>query len=278
MRYVQRAVIALFVVSVLIFGASKATSFFQGNGSSPEIKSSSDVVKVKCDYTKQEILAGLTAYDKEDWNLKDEIMVGSISRFFEYGKSKVTYAVFDSSNRSATYTRTVVFEDYTSPEITLTNPLVIKVNDFVDEKNLIGATDVFDGDISSRVRITKNNINYNIAGTYSIGVEVTNSFGDVVKQELPVHIVTDPETLVDIDLKQNVLYLEKGQKFAPEKYVKRATSFYGKPMDVAAVQAFSNVNVNKAGCYEVEYRATDETGNTGVTYMIVIVTEKGGVK
>ncbi len=278
MRYVQKAVIALFVVSVLLFGVSKIIGFIKQDSSAPVIESTKDKITVSCNYTQEEILSGLTAKDEQDGDLTDKIMVGNISRFTEYGKSNVTYVVFDSSNQPATYTREVVFQDYVSPRFHLAKPLVIKANESVNESDLVGATDVFDGDISRYVRVKSSNINYSVAGKYALNVEVINSFGDLVEAELPVYVVTDPETRVDIKLKENVLYIEKGDNFDPMSYVEGATSFFGNPMDISSVSAESHVNTDKVGCYDVKYTAIDDTGSRGVTYMVVFVTEKGEVK
>ena len=275
MRLIQKAVIALFVVSVVIFGVSKASEIFSGDSSKPVINSTSDRITVGCDYTEKEILAGLTAEDRQDGDLTDEIILGNLSRFIEKGKSKATYVVFDSSNQPATYVREVVFKDYISPRFMLGKPLVVKTNSSVNEKDLISAEDVFDGDISNRIRITDSNINYTVTGDYIIKAEVSNSFGDVVKADFPVHVVTEPEARVEISLKKNVVYLEKGDTFNAAAYIDRVTSYYGKPVDKASVGIESFVNTSKTGCYEVRFTATDETGNRGVTYMVVFVTEKG---
>lgn len=275
MRYVQKAVIALFVVSVLIFGVSKVSEIFSGESSKPVINSTSDSITVSCNYTEKEILQGLTAEDRQDGDLTDEIILGNLSRFSEKGKSKATYVVFDSSNQPATYTREVIFKDYVSPQFRLGKPLVVKTNSSVSEKDLISAEDIFDGDISGRVRIIDSNINYNVTGDYIIKAEVSNSFGDVVKADFPVHIVTEPEARVEISLKKNVVYLEKGDTFNAADYIDRVTSYYGQPVDKASVGIESFVNTSKTGCYEVRFTATDETGNRGVTYMVVFVAEKG---
>ncbi len=275
MRLIQKAVIALFVVSVVIFGVSKASEIFSGESSKPVISSTSDRITVSCDYTEKEILQGLTAEDRQDGDLTDEIILGNLSRFIEKGKSKATYVVFDSSNQPATYVREVVFKDYTSPQFMLGKPLVVKTNSSVDEKNLIGATDVFDGDVTGRVRIKSSNVNYDITGDYVINAEVSNSFGDTVEAKFPVHIVTEPETRVKISLKDNVAYLEKGSVFDPAAYVERVVSYHGQPIDKASVGIESTVNTEIPGLYEVKYTAVDETGNRGVTYMVVFVTEKG---
>lgn len=277
LRIIQKAVIFLFAVSVVIFGVSKVSEIFGGESSKPVIKSTSDSITVSCDYTEKEILAGLTAEDRQDGDLTDEIIVGNLSRFIEKGKTKATYVVFDSSNQPATYTREVVFSDYVSPQFRLGKPLVLKTNSSANEKDLVSATDVFDGDITGRVKITESNINYNVTGDYVVKAEVSNSFGDTVKASLPVHVVTEPETRVEISLKENVVYLEKGEKFNALSYIDRVTSFFGQPMDKASVGIESLVNTSKPGCYEVKFTATDETGNRGVTYMIVFVTEKGEI-
>lgn len=275
MRIIQKSVIVLFVVSVVIFGVSKVSEIFSGETSKPVIKSTADKITVPCDYTEDEILAGLTAEDRQDGDLTDEIIVGNISRFIEKGKSKVTYVVFDSSNQPATYVREVVFKDYASPQFRLGKPLVVKTNSSVNEKELISATDVFDGDITGRVRITDSNVNYTVTGDYVIKAEATNSFGDTIEASFPVHVVTEPETRVEISLKENVVYLEKGDKFNAVSYIDRVTSFYGQSVDKSSVGIESSVNTSVPGCYEVRFTATDETGHRGVTYMVVFVTEKG---
>lgn len=277
MRIIQKAVIVLFAVSVVIFGVSKVSEIFGGESSKPVIKSTSDSITVSCDYTEKEILQGLTAEDRQDGDLTNEIIVGNFSRFVEKGKSKATYVVFDSSNQPATYVREVVFKDYVSPQFRLGKPLVIEANSSVNEKDLISATDVFDGDISSRVKVTDSNVNYSVTGDYVVRAEVSNSFGDTVKADFPVHVVTSPETRVELSLKENVVYVEKGAKFNALSYIDRVTSFFGQPMDKSSVGIESLVNTSKPGCYEVRFTATDETGNRGVTYMVVFVTEKGDI-
>ncbi len=128
MKFIQRAVIALFVVAVVIFGVSEVAGLFGTSASAPVIMCDDSELKINCDYTEKEILAGVTAEDKQDGDLTSEIIVGNISRFTEKGKARVTYVVFDSSNQPATYTRDVIFKDYTSPRITLSKPLVVKTN------------------------------------------------------------------------------------------------------------------------------------------------------
>ena len=80
-----------------------------------------------------------------------------------------------------------------------------------------------------------------------------------------------------ISLKENIVYLEKGAKFNPSKYIDSVVSFYGQPVSKSAVKTASDVNTAKKGCYEVKFTATDESGYTGITYMIVFVTEKGEI-
>ena len=52
---------------------------------------------------------GLTAKDKTDGDLTDQIMVASMSHFLEPGTVSVKYVVFDAHNNSATLTRKVHF-------------------------------------------------------------------------------------------------------------------------------------------------------------------------
>lgn len=270
MRAVRIIVVALLVVALGLYGAAWIVQQANEDPTLPTLTSDIDLLELPCAYSEEQMLSGLHAYDQRDGDLTGEIMVGEISRFQQKGTSEVTYVVFDSSNQPATLTRQVVFTDYRSPQFTLTQPLVFVEGRGSSASSYVGATDMLDGDISSLVRMVDSNISYSVAGDYELQVEVTNSYGDVSKATLPVHIVQQYQQGLTIQLTENLVYLSAGASFDPYEYVSAVTTSSGSQVSVNAVNAVSNVDTSVPGCYEVEY-TVQSGGSEGVTWLVVMV-------
>ena len=127
----------------------------------------------------------------------------------------MSYVVFDSYNQSATFTRPVQFTDYESPRFTLTEPLVFQAGRGGRAMDRIGAEDSVDGDISSLVIQSGSDVDYGEAGEYTIHVEVTNRFGDLQTEALPVHVLEVIPTRAQLVLRTPLLYLNLGEIFRP---------------------------------------------------------------
>ena len=85
----------------------------------PVITSTIDELYVDVTTGEEGLKDGLTAFDDEDGDITENIIVGTISPFKKKGVSDVEYVVFDSSNNVGRYERTVCFENYESPKIHL---------------------------------------------------------------------------------------------------------------------------------------------------------------
>ena len=271
MKYVRIAVIILLAASLGIYGAGVTREKSGEDPTMPVIESDREVLEIPVDYEEADLLEGLTASDEKDGDLTDQILVGEFSQFVEKGLCNVSYVVFDSSNQPATFSRQVRFMDYVSPRLTLSEPLVFTVGQAESAVARIGATDVLDGDISSLIRQTDSDIDYRTAGSYTITVEVTNSFGDVETQTLPVHVTEPSRQELEIELSGFIVYLTPGAEFDAASYVQGLTDAYGEPMDTELVTVESGVDTDTEGCYEVHYQAEDENGREGETWMTVIV-------
>src|SRR5699024_3914631 len=112
---------------------------------------------------------------------------------------------------------------------------------------------------------------YMAAGDYSMQMEVTNSFGDLAEITLPVHVVEPAERRLSIDLRDAILYLEQGESFDPASFVESVSSMDGTVLDTDIVAAESGVDTSTPGCYEVQYTASLDNGDMGVTWLVVIV-------
>lgn len=198
-------------------------------------------------------------------------MVGNLSRFYEDGVCKAEYVVFDSSNKPGVFSREIQFVDYHSPEFVISSPLVFEKGSKSYASAQIGAIDMIDGDISSFIRVTSSDVDYSVPGHYDVEVEITNSFGDYSEITLPVHIVEASDNNLNISLTENLVYLRKEANFNARSYLESVTKANGEELEKNIVSVESNVDMSKAGCYEVKYTAQDSKGIKGVTWLVVVV-------
>lgn len=275
MRYVRMALIVLFVLSLGIFGVSEIMEISGRDTTVPEITSDRDVLEIPCAYTEEQLLEGLTAVDEADGDLTSRIIAGSFSRFIEKGVSNLTYVVFDSSNNAASLTRKVQFTDYHSPRFTLTEPLVYAEQEgsYTESMERLGAQDALDGDLEEWIVQTDTDLNYQRAGSYTMTVEVTNSFGDMSSVGLPIHVVSAEQRTMEILLSQSILYISAGQSIDPAAYVTDVLDSSGNSAGTDSVSADSNVDPQTPGVYEIHYEVSDGDGHAGETWLTVIVEE-----
>ena len=272
MKIVKMALIIVFALSFGIFGVSEVLALGSRDTSDPVLTSDRHVLEIPCEYTQEQLLEGLTASDAEDGDLTDQIVAGSFSRFISDGVCSLTYVVFDSANRTASLTRDVQFTDYHSPRFTMTEPLVFREQEgsYTEAMNRLSAQDVLDGDLDDWITQTDTDVNYSRAGSYTMSVEVSNSFGDTSTADLPVHVVTSDSQQVQIGLTTGIVYLQQGTAINPSDYIESVIDSSGNSIDVSGVSVDSNVDSDTPGCYEIHY-VTDG----GETWLTVIV-EGGG--
>lgn len=272
MRIVRTVVVVITILSFALFGITEVIRLVNRDTSLPEITSDREVLEIPCDYTEEQLLEGLTASDEDDGDLTSQIIAGSFSRFIDKGVSNITYVVFDSSDQPGTLTREVRFTDYHSPRFTLTEPLVFAEEEgsYTEAMNRIGAQDMLDGDLKDWITQTETDLNYQRAGSYTMTVEVSNSFGDTSTVGLPVHVVSAERRTMDIELSTSIVYISTGGSIDPHSYVQRVTDAQGNEADAGRVNVSSNVDTQTPGVYEIHYEVSDG-GSTGETWLTVIV-------
>lgn len=281
MKLIKGLLIFLLMLTIIMTVVS-GTQGRKTGGSSPLINSSLEPLTVSCDYTREDLLEGLTAYDTEDGYITDSIIPGEPSVFTEKGVSKIEYYVYDSDNKCGRYKREVTFNDYSSPTVGLSSPLVFYVRDASngDIVYRLYGRDRLDGDVK-HILIDSSDIDYGKAGDYVTSVSLTNSFGDTATYELPVHIIKKTFSGMEIRLNENLVYIKSDTQFDPEVYVKEVEFSQTEelvPQRDWGIDIESNVDTSEAGIYEVRYmiqKNKDEVyGNaSGVTWLTVIVTD-----
>lgn len=131
----------------------------------------------------QSILSGVKAYDDNDGDLTDSIIVSSdnySSNRYKVGVWKIVLSVSDSANNTTTFTIYVTVVDTEDPKITGTTSFKVKTTDnysvssFFDD---IAIVDNYDGNISDEIVVVNDGYtkNKNKAGTYTVTCYVEDS-------------------------------------------------------------------------------------------------------
>lgn len=95
----------------------------------------------------------------------------------------------------APYSTIMMFTKNNAPTITVQDQTVKKGSAPLDLMSLVKASDVEDGDITSKVTIKENKIDYNTVGKYTVVYTVTDSDGNTVEKTMIVTVednTTDP--------------------------------------------------------------------------------------
>lgn len=263
-RLLRGCSIAALVLAAALFATAEIRQRMNADDTLPVITADSDDLVVPCDYTEDQLLAGVTASDAVDGDLTNQILVGNFTRFITPGNCDLSYVVFDSSNHMATLTRHVHFTNYHSPRFSLTSPLMFAENSTThsDVLKLFGASDLLDGDLSDWVTYVDTDATYSNPGDYTITMEVCNSFGDTVSYAFPIHIYERGTQDFTISLTEPLVYVNQGDSFDPLSYVDSVmlgnTSYPSSLLNIT-----STVDPSKPGLYEVHYELGGSSGTSG---------------
>ena len=237
----------------------------------PVITASDKAIKVGDKFTDTEALEGVTAYDKEDGNITEKIVVESNNvDTNQPGDYTVTYSVEDSKGAKAKKTINV----RVNPRLIAINSIpVINASDksinvgdsFTDKDALKGVTayDKEDGNITDRVKVIENNVNTKQAGNYTVTYSVEDNKGAKAKKTVNVKVYEKMATINAIPvITASDKTIELGDSFTDKDALKGVTATDkedGNITDKIKVVE-NNVNPNKEGTYTVTYNVEDSQG------------------
>lgn len=273
MRFVKRLLIAVLCVVSVVFVGTRVTQAHSGRNIPPEISCDQALLEVSVLQDEQVLLSGITAYDQQDGDLTDQILVAGTSKLIGEDTAKVTYLVFDSDDNMASLERTIRYLDYHRPEITVNQPMNFSRDGSVAILECLSASDVIDGDISQRIRISTLRATQD-SSIYIVVAQVTNSMGDTSRVELPVVLMESDSSRPVIELRSYLVHVEQDSDFQPSRYVK-GVSVGRRELSVRDVEWESEVDTTQPGTYWVKYTC-DNAGSVGITMLTVVVEPKGG--
>lgn len=272
MRKLRIFAIIVFVGSLVFSLWANRNYYSRVNMDIPRITNSLEMLELSVQDPPEAMFQGLSAWDETDGDLTGQIMVASMSHFLEPGTVSVKYVVFDSHNNSATLTRKVHYQDYTSPRFSLDKAPVYTVGSSFDLINHIQVEDCIDGDISDHIRVISNMVNNYSVGNYPIILEAYNSCGDTTQITLWV-TYQSMEDSANVNLHTYIAYVEQGDAFEPRKWITSVTDRSAEALDAQKVEILGNLDTNTPGCYQLVYRYDDGT-LSGESPLTVVVTER----
>lgn len=270
MRLIRIAVVVLLCACMTFYFWTTARYNEANNEEGPQLLCESQVLELTADSGEAALMQGITARDAQDGDLTGEILLAGKSYFLEPGVFEAEYVVFDSHQNFDQLTRRVWYTDYTSPQFTLTQPLVFQRGENIRYLNYVTARDVLDGDISNKIKVIASNVSNYTAGIYPVLLEVSNSYGDTVQVELMVEVREKNSYNVSIALTGYLVYLDMGEEFDPYSLISSVTDTAGTRLDTRNVQVLGTVDTQAEGCYQLIY-SYDTDGDRGQTRLTVVV-------
>ena len=300
MRRTRIASIILFVIAAAAFGLVRFQQHLTDT-SGPVITMEQDSITVSAEAEESDLLAGITAEDRTDGDVTQNLMVESMSNLMEGNTRNMTVVAFDSDGHVTKVQRKVTYSDYHAPRFTLDGPLQYTIGS-QDILNNIGASDQLDGDLSASVKITDTYVMpEDEAGEYPMEFTVTNRAGDISTMVATVTLLEASEynSMTKIELSDYIVYTPKGTALNLMRYVQAvttggrtyekneagalvekntsvATSQTGNSKDIPSmsnIETSGKLDYNTPGIYEVTYTYTKDSLRLGSVRLIVVVTE-----
>jgi hypothetical protein len=217
---------------------------------------------------------GATATDDVDGNLTSSIVIGGDTvNTNAAGTYIVTYNVSDLAGNTATEViRTVIVApDTIAPVISLIGLSTINLNiGGTYSEQGASATDNVDGDITSAIVIGGDTVNPNVAATYLVTYNVTDSAGNVAIEVVRTVIVAADTTAPIISLNgTSTINLTMGDNYTEQGA--SATDNVDGNLTSSIVIGGDTVNTNVSGTYLITYNVSDSSGNVAIEVIRTVI-------
>lgn len=271
MHFLRICVSVLAALSVIVVAIFTITDLSRKN--QPVIKcDSGEILEVPTKISDQELLEYVTAFDEEDGDLTENIIVERQNYFLEKGLTTVNFAVCDSDNNTVKLKKKIKFSDYNSPQIKLLDDLLISTSETIDFKNVASAVDKYDGDISGKIKIISPNYNNLKPGEYDINFKVTNSFSDTCDITVKAIVTDEDYSAASIKLSDYLIYTKIGETVNFRDYIKGVVGADGQNYSVSQIVIDdSEFDPEKAGTYNVFFSIKSGSNTVTKTRMTVVV-------
>ena len=268
----------LVVLCAVVFGIYCINTQNRQDQTAPVISMDAPEIELSVQDDRDACLRGVSAWDNEDGDVTEFLVVEGMSAIGRNDCVTVTYAAFDGAGNVSKAQRTIHYTDYEGPKFVLEHPLIFINVYTIDLLNYVTAFDPMDGDISERIKATLSGGEGDLSqeGIHMVNLRVSNSMGDTARITVPVEINTQSDYNAVVWLTDYLIYLKTGDAFNPHDYLECLYAGYKEipPNELTDEQIIiqSDVDTKAPGTYSVTYTVSD--GNyTGFTRLIVVVEE-----
>ena len=137
------------------------------------------------------------------------------------------------------------------------------------------ATDVLDGDISARIRVSSANVTNTVEGEYPLSVQVTNSTGDTAVLKLTVSVRNYTSRHPVIHLSEYLTYVERDSKLTEDDLrkliISARESEVGASIKAKDVTINGEVDTSRPGSYDVRYSYLNKENLSYEVILTVVV-------
>lgn len=268
MRLLKLLLIVVLAVVTVLYGITALSDRLSGDTEAPRISCPAQTLELSVRDPEVKLFSDVTATDRQDGDLTDQIRILGVSKLITEDTAKVTYVVFDSDGNGARCTRYIHYTDYSRPVFAIKRPLVYSANEPIPLLDRLQVTDVIDGDITSSVRVSALSATSD-SEVFTVTLQVTNSMGDTARITLPVIMLDTTSFRPDIQLSEQLVYVKAGSSFNANQYLMGVT-YPGGTGSVTDVQITSTVDISTPGTYMVYYRYP-HNGTVGIAILTVVV-------
>ncbi|MBC1913552.1 DUF5011 domain-containing protein, partial [Listeria booriae] len=191
-----------------------------------------------------------------------ETNAAHISTSLEYHDLGFTDATYTANSTGAN----IAVTSNTAPVIAADDVTVKKGASF-DPMTGVTASDAEDGNLTSSISVTANDVDTSVEGTYHVTYSVTDSDGNTTTKTITVTVSSNNAPVITAADKT----LKKGASFDPMAGVSASDTEDGNVTDKVTVTA-NDVDTSAVGTYHVTYSVTDSDGNTTTKTITVTVT------
>lgn len=266
-------VVGLFVLSCVGYMVYLYNDMYSEEHIPPMISFDEDLIEVSVYDGDDVLLEGVYAYDKQDGDVSDSLIVEEKTRFTSDNTRSVSYVAFDSDNNACRSSRWIVYTDYELPDILLISPLIFSSDSsgFTPEE-CVKASSVLDGDLTSKVRIL-NSEDYK-EGDNTIELAVSDSAGGERRIAVTCTINSAVNTnLLEIVLSDYLIKANVGDVINPYDYISDVLVREDSLNSLKSYVSYNDVSLNKEGVYEINYSLT--YGENEAYSRLVILVEGG---
>ncbi len=216
--------------------------------------------------------AGVFYYDNYSFSNDINFIVNASSvDETRLGQYLVYYTAIDESDNTTVEISTVTIVDTTSPSLSTPKSVTVDVNDYTfDFRNGATASDIHDGDITSRIEIDYKNMDIYTLGTYQIEYKVTDTSGNVASTLVTVNIVDRERPQIN-SVKE--ITVEYGTNLDEIDFIGNITITDNYYTDLELNYDITKVNINIVGDYMIAYYTIDGSGNISSVYSTVHVVD-----